>query len=79
MKYWDLWWALDIIWRYYPRHHSNEIFILADDVWKWLHNELPADSSTLAYLQSCFESPAEALKLIRKEIQLLIGPFIHLN
>jgi hypothetical protein len=55
------------------------LLILADDIWKWLHNELPADSSTLAYLQSCFDSPAEALRSVWKEIQLIIGPFRHMN
>jgi hypothetical protein len=79
MRYLDFLWALDLLYRYYPRYHSNEMLMLADDIWKWLHNELPADSSTLIYLQSCFDSPTEALKVIWKEIQLMAGPFTHLN
>ena len=79
MKYLDFLWALDILYRCYPRYHSNDMLILADDVWKWLNNELPADSSTLKYLQSCFDSPTEALRAIWKEMQLIIGPFSSLN
>lgn len=79
MKYLHFLWALDLLHRYYPHFHSNELLILADDIWKWLHNELPADSSTLAYLQSCFDSPTEALRSVWREIQLIIGPFRHLN
>lgn len=79
MKYLHFLWALDLLYRYYPHYHSNELLLLADDIWKWLHNELPADSSSLAYLQSCFDSPTEALRSVWKEIQLIIGPFMHLN
>ena len=79
MKYLHFLWALDILYRYYPHYHSHELFVLAEDIWKWLNNELPADSSTLIYLQSCFDSPTEALRSVWKEIQLVIGPFMHLN
>lgn len=79
MKYSEFLWVLDILYRYYPRFHSNEMLVLADDIWKWINNELPADSSKLAYLQSCFDSPAEAIRVVLKEIQLLAGPFRHLN
>ncbi|HEX5169409.1 MAG TPA: hypothetical protein VFW11_09560 [Cyclobacteriaceae bacterium] len=79
MRHLDFLWALDILYRYYPKYHSNELLILADDIWKWLNNELPADSSALHYLQSCFDSPAEAFKVIWKEIQLIVGPFMHYN
>jgi rhodanese-related sulfurtransferase len=70
---------LDLLARYYPRYHSNEILLLADDIIKWINNELPQDSSTLIYLQSMYDSPAAALKAIWKEIQLLAGPFISIN
>ncbi len=79
MKYLDLIYMLDLLARYYPRYHSNEILLLADDIIKWINNELPQDSSTLIYLQSMYDSPAAALKAIWKEIQLLAGPFISIN
>jgi hypothetical protein len=55
------------------------LFLLADDIYKWLNNELPPDSSTLAYLQSCFDNPSEAVHNIRNEIQLIVAPFINTN
>lgn len=79
MKYLDLIYMLDLLARYYPRYHSNEILLLADDIIKWINNELPQDSSTLVYLQSMYDSPTAALRAIWKEIQLLAGPFISLN
>lgn len=79
MKYLDLIYMLDLLSRYYPRYHSNEILLLADDILKWLNNELPHDSSTLIYLQSMYDSPTTALKVIWKEIQLLAGPFLSIN
>jgi hypothetical protein len=79
MKYIDLIYLLDILSRCYPRYHSNEILLLADDIIKWFNNELPHDSSTLVYLQSMYDSPATALKAIWKEIQMMAGPFLHIN
>ena len=79
MKYLDFLWALDFLYRHYPKYHSNELLILADDIFKWLNDELPDDSSTLIYLQSCFDSPTDALKTVWKEIQLLAGPYENLN
>lgn len=79
MRYLDFLWALDLLYRYYPRYHSNDVLLLADDVWKWINNELPADSSTLRYLQSYFDSPTEAFRIVWKEVQLLAGPFMRLN
>jgi hypothetical protein len=79
MKYLDLLWALDALYRYYPRYHSNDMLVLADDIWKWFNNELPDDSSTLIYLKSCFSSPQEAFKALTKEIQLMAGPYLNLN
>lgn len=79
MKYLDLIFMLDLLYRYYPRYHSSEILLLAEDVLKWINNELPHDSSALIYLQSMYDSPATALKAIWKEIQLLAGPFHSLN
>lgn len=79
VKYIDLLFALDLLSRYYPRYHSNELFLLADDILKWLNNELPEDSSTLIYLKSCFNSPYDALNAIWKELTLIVGPFVRLN
>jgi len=79
MKYLDFLWALDLLSRYYPKYHSNELLLLADDIWKWINNELPEDSSSLIYLKSCFESPYEAFTAVWKEILLLAGPFSRNN
>jgi hypothetical protein len=79
MKYLELLFALDVLSRYYPKYYSQELFQLAEDVFKWLNNELPEDSSTLIYLKSCFSSPTEALKSIWKEVQLMAGPLGNLN
>jgi hypothetical protein len=79
MKYLDFLWGLDMLSRYYPKFHSNELLVMADDILKWINNELPEDSSKLIYLKSCFGSPTEALRIVWKEIQLIAGPFIHLN
>ena len=79
MKYLDFIWMLDMLYKYYPKYHSNDILILADDVWKWINNELPEDSSTLVYLKNCFDSPAEAIRVILKELQLRVGPYMHIN
>ena len=79
MKYVDFLLMLDVLYRYYPRYHANEILILADDILKWFNNELPEDSSTLVYLKSCFSSPSEALRAVWKEVQLLAGPYLFLS
>lgn len=79
MKYLDFLWALDVLYRYYPRYHTNDLLVLADDIWKWCNNELPEDSSTLIYLKSCFSSPQEAFKAMIKELQLMAGPYLNLN
>ncbi|MBT1697956.1 hypothetical protein KK083_13770 [Fulvivirgaceae bacterium PWU4] len=79
MKYIELFLALDLLAKYYPRYYSHELISLAEDVFKWLNNELPEDSSTLAYLKSCFSSPTEAWKAIWQEIQLMAGPHLHPN
>ena len=79
MKYLDLIYMLDLLYRCYPRYHSNEILLLAEDVLKWINNELPKDSSALLYLQSMYDSPSTALRSIWKEIQLLAGPFHSIN
>ncbi|HEY9048982.1 MAG TPA: hypothetical protein VIN08_23945 [Ohtaekwangia sp.] len=73
MKYLDFLLALDTLYRYYPKYHSNELFVLADDIWKWMNNELPEDSSTLIYLKSCYNSPSEAISAVWKEIVLITG------
>lgn len=79
MKYIDFLWTLDTLYRYYPKYHSSELMILADDILKWFNNELPEDSSTLKYLTSCFDSPYEALTSIWNELLLLCGPFSKSN
>jgi hypothetical protein len=79
MKYLDFLWALDLLYRYYPRYHANELLTLADDILKWFNNELPEDSSSLIYLKTYFNSPQEALRSVWKEIQVLMGPLKNLN
>ncbi len=79
VKYLDFLFLLDLLSRYYPKYHSNELLMLADDVVKWLHNELPEDSSALIHLKSLFNSPADALNAIWKELLLIAGPFTRLN
>lgn len=79
MKYLDFLLALNVISRYYPRYYSNELLLLADDILKWVNNELPEDSSAIVYLRSCFNSPTEALQAVWQEIQLIVGPYLYLN
>jgi hypothetical protein len=79
MKYLEFINLLDILSRCYPRYHSNEILLLADDILKWFNNELPKDSSALKYLQSMYDSPTTALRALWKEIQLMAGPFLNIN
>ena len=78
-KYLEYLVELDFLYRYYPKYQSNELLLLADDVLKWLNNELPEDSSSLIYLKSCFNSPADAINALLKEITILAGPFMRLN
>jgi hypothetical protein len=79
MKYLEFLLALDLLSKYYPKYHSHELCLLADDAWKWLNNELPEDGSSVAYLKSIFGSPSEAVKAVWIEIQLLSGPFMNVN
>jgi hypothetical protein len=79
MKYIELLFALDLLSKYYPRYYSQELFSMAEDVLKWINNELPEDGSTIIYLKNCFGSPTEAFKSIWKEIQLTAGPYMNLN
>lgn len=79
MRYLDLIWAIDVLYRFYPRYHTNELLLLAEDVLKWVNNELPADSSAIVYLKGYFTSPTDAVKYIWNEIQLLAGPYFRLN
>jgi len=76
MKYLDFLWALDMMYRYYPKYHSNELLLLADDILKWFNNELPEDSSTLIYLKSCYNSPYDALMAVWREILLISDSFL---
>jgi hypothetical protein len=79
MKYLDLILALDLLAKYYPRYYGHDVILLAEDIFKWLNNELPEDSSALVYLRSCFDSPADAWKAVLKELQLMAGPFLNVN
>jgi hypothetical protein len=79
MKYLDFLFTLDIIYRHYPRYHTNDILLLADDILKWFNHELPEDSSTLIYLKHYYSSPTEALQSIWKEIQLMASPHLFVN
>ena len=79
MKYLDFLWALDMLYRCYPRYHSHDLIILADDIWKWMNNELPENSSTLIYLKSCFNSPTDAFNAVWDEIRLLSDPHLNVN
>ncbi len=79
MRYIELLLALDLLARYYPKYHSHELLVLADDIWKWINNELPEDSSALVYLKRYFNSPSEAFRALWKEIQMLSGPWLNLN
>ena len=40
MKYVEFLLALDLLAKYYPKYHSHELLLLADDIWKWINNEL---------------------------------------
>jgi hypothetical protein len=79
MKYIELLFALDVLAKYYPRYYSNELFSLAEDVFKWLNDELPEDSSAMLYLRNCFDSPTDALRSIWREVQLLAEPLGEWN
>lgn len=79
VKYVEFLLALDMLSRYYPKYHSHELLLLADDIWKWIHNELPDDSSALVYLKRYFNSPAEAFRTLWREIQLRSDPFLNSN
>ncbi len=79
MRYIEFLLALDLLARYYPKYHSHELLVLADDICKWINNELPEDSSALVHLKRYFNSPAEAFRALWKEIQMLSGPWLNLN
>lgn len=79
MRYVEFLLALDLLARYYPKYHSHELLLLADDIWKWINNELPEDSSALVYLKKYFNSPTEAFRAVWREIQLLTGPLVNTN
>jgi hypothetical protein len=79
LKYVEFLLALDLLAKYYPKYHSHELLVLADDIWKWINNELPEDSSSLVYLKKYFGSPSEAFRALWREVQLRAGPFLNLN
>jgi hypothetical protein len=79
MRYIDFLWMMDVLYRYYPKYHSSDLVLLADDILKWFNNELPEDSSALMYLRSCFDSPYDAIRSIWKELLLLSAPWMRLN
>jgi hypothetical protein len=79
MKYVELLFVLDLLSKYHPRYYSQELFSIAEDVLKWINNELPEDSSALVYLKKCFGSPANAYKAVSEELDIVGGPFLHPN
>jgi hypothetical protein len=79
MRYLDFLTVLNALGKYYPRFYSNELLLLADDIWKWINDELPEDSSALVYLKSCFDSPYDAFKAVWNEMELLAGPYLRWN
>ena len=79
MKYIELLLALDLLAKYYPKYHSHELLLLADDIWKWINGELPEDSSAMVYLKKYFGSPSEAFRALWREIQLRSEPFMNSN
>jgi hypothetical protein len=79
VKYVEFLLALDMLAKYYPKYHSHELLALADDILKWINNELPEDSSALVYLKKYFSSPSEAIKALWREIQLRAEPFLNMN
>jgi hypothetical protein len=78
-KYFDLMFMLDFLYRYYPKYYTNEVILLAEDIVKWVNEELPEDSSAIVYLKHYFDSPYDALNAVWKEISLLAGLFARLN
>lgn len=79
MKYVEFLLALDMLAKYYPKYQSHELLVLADDILKWINNELPEDSSALVYLKKYFSSPSEAIRALWREIQLRAAPFLNVN
>jgi len=55
------------------------LFLLADDVLRWLNEEFTPDNSALIYLKNIYSSPKEAFEDIWPKIQMLTNPFIELN
>ena len=79
MNYFELLQMLDVLARNYSRYHSSEMILLAEDVWRWLNSELPADSSTVVFLSKYFSSPQEAAKEMSEQLRLLMAHYSRLN
>ncbi len=79
MKYVEFLLALDLLAKYYPKYHSHELFVLADDILKWINGDLPEDSSALVHLKKYFKSPADAFRALWREIQMKSGPYLNTN
>jgi hypothetical protein len=79
MSYFDFVYILDLLARNYPRYHTTDLLVLADDILKWFNHDLPSDSSTIIYLQSLYENPHTAIQSVWKEIQLMAAPYLSLN
>jgi len=77
--YYELLQLLDILARNYSRYHSSEMILLAEDVWRWLNQELPADSSTVKFLCKYYHSPQQAAKEMSEQLRLLIAHYSRLN
>ena len=79
MKYQELIWALDLLSKYYPGYHGNQLLVLCDDAIRWFNNELPDDSSAVMYLKQLFASPVDALSALWQDVQMLSMPFKNIN
>jgi hypothetical protein len=78
-RYIEYLWLLDILYRYYPKYHTSDLIVLAEDVWKWINHELPEDSSTIVYLKHYFGTPNKAMHTLWKELMLIAGPYLKIN
>jgi len=79
MKYADFIFSLDLLHRLNPNYYSSELLLLADDVLRWVNDELTQDNSALIYLRHLYNSPKEAIEDIWPKIQLLANALRSLD
>ncbi len=77
--YFELVQLLDVLARNYSKYHSSEMIMLAEDVWRWLNQDLPDDSSAAVFLSKYFSSPQEAAREMSEQLRLLIAHYSRLN